>query len=807
MPIPSCPLVPLARVPLPWACDKAGVSRTAQDLRFLGCGRPLLQMHEASKIQEELFSQNSTKVSSKQVSFATAELKMALLAQKNSSSRKWVVLSACLLLAIVVVFASLVLPSAEWPAPQALGTRRKAPPSRLFPDQEHFETLTVTVVSEDAADAVDDDDRIGGDVDYGDYGNHGGDDPAAHAQTTEVAEEAKTQEDYEEEDISEEDQDAEESAEYDTEDLDDTDLVESVGAEDASTGVEKDGDNFKKEMSSNLRDYDLTKERATQIARQADGSLGPVVVTWANYHYLDFALNWVHHMRKTGCQSFLVGAMDDELLEVLLERGVPAFGMSSGLSLEDFGWGSSTFHKMGREKISLLQMFTRWNLDVLISDVDTVWLKDPLPYVARYPKADILISSDHLSDTTGGDGGLEHYPQAGSAANIGVMLFRPAAARFVDHWMEALDNDPAYWDQNAFNDLFKIGMDISDEGFRSDKDRLFKVYNETLRMGILPVSMFCSGHTYFVQDMPSRLGVDPYVIHATFQYSGTSGKRNRFRERLLWDDPDDYFRHPVGYLSAEHRVSDRLLDAAQSIDRDSFDLKTTMPHFRLVNQQLETVRALLALAKATKRALVMPKLFCGLDRWWAPHDGNIPGADGPQLPFICPLDHVFELDVLQRDGGMVEWKESSFLDNPKARSIKSRKLSIITCNELSQQCDDGSRQATLLDSGIVKLRAQRTDGEIERALSGIAEDFDLIEVDNPSKLWKGFESHEESDLFKQQYSTSTSLWCCAQPPDGEGNQVGHVWYDILAGSNEDHSDRWGRWIDMSGGEWIPQLGP
>ena len=28
------------------------------------------------------------------------------------------------------------------------------------------------------------------------------------------------------------------------------------------------------------------------------------------------------------------------------------------------------------------------------------------------------------------DGGLELYPQAGSAANIGIMLFRPAAAEF-----------------------------------------------------------------------------------------------------------------------------------------------------------------------------------------------------------------------------------------------------------------------------------------------------------------------------------------------------------------------------------------
>ncbi len=43
--------------------------------------------------------------------------------------------------------------------------------------------------------------------------------------------------------------------------------------------------------------------------------------------------------------------MDDKLLEFLLDKNVPTFSMASGLSLGDFGWGSPTFHKMGREKV------------------------------------------------------------------------------------------------------------------------------------------------------------------------------------------------------------------------------------------------------------------------------------------------------------------------------------------------------------------------------------------------------------------------------------------------------------------------
>ena len=40
------------------------------------------------------------------------------------------------------------------------------------------------------------------------------------------------------------------------------------------------------------------------------------MVTWANFHYLDFVLNWVEHIRKSRITSYLVGAMDDRILQV-----------------------------------------------------------------------------------------------------------------------------------------------------------------------------------------------------------------------------------------------------------------------------------------------------------------------------------------------------------------------------------------------------------------------------------------------------------------------------------------------------------
>jgi Nucleotide-diphospho-sugar transferase len=60
-------------------------------------------------------------------------------------------------------------------------------------------------------------------------------------------------------------------------------------------------------------------------------------------------------------------------------------------------------------------------------------------------------------------------------------------------------------------------------------------YDSTLCIGVLSVAQFCNGHTFFVQRMPQRLGLKPYVVHCTFQFGYTEGKQERMREFQLWN--------------------------------------------------------------------------------------------------------------------------------------------------------------------------------------------------------------------------------------------------------------------------------
>lgn len=60
-------------------------------------------------------------------------------------------------------------------------------------------------------------------------------------------------------------------------------------------------------VSALAKQYRLTKEKALRMAKSSDGKTAPLVVTWANFHYKDFVMNWVEHLQATGCKNYLVG--------------------------------------------------------------------------------------------------------------------------------------------------------------------------------------------------------------------------------------------------------------------------------------------------------------------------------------------------------------------------------------------------------------------------------------------------------------------------------------------------------------------
>ncbi|KAL9268522.1 Arabinosyltransferase XEG113-like protein, partial [Drosera capensis] len=240
-----------------------------------------------------------------------------------------------------------------------------------------------------------------------------------------------------------------------------------------------------------LEEFRLRKEL---VMERAKGNV--IVVTFGNYAFMDFILTWVKHLTDLGLSNLLVGAMDNKLLEALYWKGVPVFDMESHMSTADVGWGSPTFHKMGREKVVLIDSILPYGVELLMCDTDMVWLKNPLPYLARFPEADVLTSTDQVVPTVADDR-LGIWQQVGGAYNIGIFHWRPTefSKKLAKEWKEMLLADEKIWDQNGFNDIIRrqLGPSVDDDS------GLVYAYDGNLKLGLLPASIFCSGHTYFIQ--------------------------------------------------------------------------------------------------------------------------------------------------------------------------------------------------------------------------------------------------------------------------------------------------------------------
>ena len=89
----------------------------------------------------------------------------------------------------------------------------------------------------------------------------------------------------------------------------------------------------------------------------------------------------------------------------------------------------------------------------------------------------------------------------GAAYNIGIFHWRPTdpAKKLAKEWKDMLLANDKIWDQNGFNELVhrQLGPSVDDDS------GLVYAYDGNLKLGLLPASIFCSGHTYFVQVGPS----------------------------------------------------------------------------------------------------------------------------------------------------------------------------------------------------------------------------------------------------------------------------------------------------------------
>jgi len=202
------------------------------------------------------------------------------------------------------------------------------------------------------------------------------------------------------------------------------------------------------------------------------------------------------------------------------------------------------------------------------------------------------------------------------------------------------------------------------------KSKLFGAEKVAPTVGTFPIAEVSNGHTFFVQRLHEIVAVPPVAVHCTYQYGDDTGyaygKRQRLRDAGLWlVDPPSYYEEGR-YLQVVSGLAEQLApDVARLLDPEVLDPEHCVrSHLKLQSLQRQLLHDAFLLAKATGRALILPPIWCNLDRFWTILDHCLIGKKVEMpLPFVCPLDHSFLLpSFIHAD---LDFREYTFLSSPR----------------------------------------------------------------------------------------------------------------------------------------------
>ena len=208
----------------------------------------------------------------------------------------------------------------------------------------------------------------------------------------------------------------------------------------------------------------LANAPGSALLASADPSTTTLHFTFGSASMMDFLRNWRHFVIKAGLTPAIVGAADEDMLEACTAEGIGALSIVPELDVWTYArtksatmtavqrgetgsayyrHSKSSFLELGMVKVAFLWELLSLGFDVLISDLDVVWLssqwepwmtyrvpsRPPLPEAALMAMADVLVSTDELDEAFDGHGRWERWPFGvgwgrRSDLNTGVVFFR-----------------------------------------------------------------------------------------------------------------------------------------------------------------------------------------------------------------------------------------------------------------------------------------------------------------------------------------------------------------------------------------------
>ena len=577
--------------------------------------------------------------------------------------------------------------------------------------------------------------------------------------------------------------------------------------------------------------------------------------TVAQQTQAQLASNWVHTMAERNmaclvvlCEPQAPGAGAPAEVGTRLvarpasrEPGAPALGCGLAWSAAPAG---VTNPRVGRWY--MVSQLMAWGYDVLSTDPDVAFLRNPLPYmsalVLNHPAVDVFSTSDsnngvYIHPGGGGSNGgvpspdgqsfhsvtrvtwnntlgalqprwAASFPQLAVPSgyvyrselrshdghtvdnflkslrsgafdiglespgncqphqyNSGCMYWRatPRAGRLIAKWLEALDTlntNPTADDQVPINNVAKTGAQHcapgggppnGQAGELCGGDRLLNGVGGGLAcLGLLNLVQFANGFVYTTSRAHEQHGVSPYVLHAT--YAGD--KVLKLREEGLFHDTSDWYDGGTQFLTYDVDLPPGFFANDTSVDPPDGHY-TWRNHWYLVQHQLQQLRAALAIAQATGRVLILPRMACACECFFYPGRDCVIEGHRVRLPHVCPTDHWLRPGRLGQPH-----REPGFLDNPRLpASVRDDVATVTRC--ATPSCEPGT------PGKAVAVATALDDVALRTTLAPVAS-ARVLRLVGVRSLWAGFVDETVGAKFNATLDYGVlSAWCCLKEhPDG-----------------------------------------
>lgn len=280
------------------------------------------------------------------------------------------------------------------------------------------------------------------------------------------------------------------------------------------------------------------------LLNQRASPTGDVMLSFTTGNYGDMASNFLYFLKKAGINNNIIVALDDEALAWATSINAPFFSYlleGADSPLGNDAYGSDGFRNIVTRRAKLVGSLLRAGFNVLESDVDIVWLKNPFKALFNDKGPyELQIQSDSRLGFVEDDPRIR-YPQF---VNSGCYYARGTLrmADFLDLWANTMEGHPEWLEQKTLNTLLK--------------ENVMRVKFRILDPVLVP-----NGFVYFSRSVPQRANVEPVAIHNNWsapvllfiikivahslwlqRVDGTSVKLHRFRDAGLWAvDPPTYF--------------------------------------------------------------------------------------------------------------------------------------------------------------------------------------------------------------------------------------------------------------------------